>query len=201
MTTLDPTGAANRLLAHSVINPGLCLYYVGRALLQGKTPIQGAPNAATAWGDIPSTHRHGGAPPKDYPAWFSYRNLGDVALGDGNGGVVAVDTHGGVWHPGVVGAQTIPERERQLGGTYLGWSDWFCGYQIATPTPTPTPTPKKGLYDMFGFVRNPAGAIAIVNPATGHKRGLSYPEWQSYQINGASWVQLDDTAFNSIPNG
>jgi murein DD-endopeptidase MepM/ murein hydrolase activator NlpD len=53
---------------------------------------------------------------------------------------------------------------------------------------------------MFGFVRNPAGEISIVNPVTGRKRGLTLPEWSAYSANGASYAQLSDADYNGSPN-
>lgn len=141
MTSVNPAGAADRLLADSGYPAGRCLQRVSLAL--GATPsLMGhvTHTALQAWNE--GTHNVPDAFPtvRGTPGFFSGADGdGDVSLWNGDGTWAAVDTKGGVYHAGVSGIQTTAQREKQLGGVYLGYQLKFLGYDVVSG---------KGILDM-----------------------------------------------------
>ena len=127
--TLDPTGAANRLLQQKVNAPGLCLRAVSGALRNGLPVLDNSFTAKEEWDK--SIH-FTGYPPVNYPGYFSGAGGDwDVCLYAGSGEWVATDGDG----MGRIGVQTTAEREAQVGGTYQGFTRQMAGYQLVTPNP------------------------------------------------------------------
>lgn len=131
MTTLDPTGAAARLLTYHTVTPAECLVYAGDVILQGRPVLKHATDANHAWAN--TVGKHSGTPPRDHPVYFSGGLHGDVAIASTPGFVVAIDTP----QRGKVGTQTYAQRATQMGGHLLGWGSDFLGYQLVTPSSTP----------------------------------------------------------------
>ena len=77
-----------------------------------------------------------------------------------------------------------------------------CPGRVTSQVPTirsliPAP-PVKEADDMFLFVRNPAGTIAIVGELG--KRPLTLSEWKAWTAKGSVSSQLSDADYNVIPN-
>lgn len=91
-----------------------------------------------------------------------------------------------------------------VGGIDRNWSRLKLSDIAKLPTPVP-PIPfykTKKRKTMFGFIRNPAGTIAIVygdGPNAGKGRPMHAGEWATYAQQGYAAVQLSDAQFNEIP--
>lgn len=92
-----------------------------------------------------------------------------------------------------------------VGGVDRNWSRLKLSEIAALPT---RPTPAIPFYKtkrkktMFGFIRNPAGTIAIVygdGPNAGKARPLHLGEWEAYAAQGYTATQLADAQFDEIP--
>lgn len=156
MVKIIATGADERLLDLGS-NPtiGNCLQVADQVILQGAPVLRHATTALVEWGQTPATAKHADTDaPSGFPVYFSgAAGQGDVAISDGNGGCVGIDTKNGVYKAHSIGRQTLAQRARQMGGKYLGWSSNFLGYQLITGTstagtgtttvPVPVPTPVK----------------------------------------------------------
>lgn len=140
--SVNPAGAAKRLLALGHVVPRTCLIVADKVIMQGRTHPRHALTAYGAWRGTPKANRHTSWPaPNDVPVYFSGAGgFGDVAVSD-NGKVAGIDTHNGVYAEGQVGLQTLAQREHQLGGKFLGWTDDFMGAALHyTPVPPPAET-------------------------------------------------------------
>lgn len=158
MTTVDVSGAANRLLTVGYggysagrNKPGYCLEWVDWAVLQGKSSI--GPHAgqyATAYDAwLYSTNRQAipanEIVPKDMVVVLgpsptrtdADKNAGDVIISRGDGTYACTDspTGGG----GVIGTCTLAQRTAQTQRPVLGYIPNFCGYDLVTSEDSDSP--------------------------------------------------------------
>lgn len=134
---IDTSGASARLLTlHNVVR-GQCLVAAGRVILQGKPVLRHAASAKIEWENTPGKHLKG-VGPEGTPVFFAGpAGFFDVAISDGHGNVVGIDTDGKHFVAGQVHLQSVKSRANQVGGKLLGWSSEFLGYQLSFSGPEP----------------------------------------------------------------
>jgi hypothetical protein len=137
MAIIDASGASRRLLGlHDVVR-GQCLVAAGRVILQGKPVLRHAASAKIEWENTPGKHLKS-VGPEGTPVFFAGpAGFFDVAISDGHGNVVGIDTDGRHFVAGEVHVQSIKSRANQVGGRLLGWSSEFLGYQLSFASPAP----------------------------------------------------------------
>lgn len=133
MTTINTTGAAERMLSYGTDTGADCLHVVSTAIRNGLPVVKNSTSALNEWNNTPANLRHPGElpPGPGYPMYFTYANYGDVCLSGPNiNPMVAIDTENEVYHKGLINYQTIAAREKQLGGKYMGYTEAMSGYTI-----------------------------------------------------------------------
>jgi hypothetical protein len=109
----------------------------GRVILQGKPVLRHAASAKIEWENTPGKHLKS-VGPEGTPVFFAGpAGFFDVAISDGHGNVVGIDTDGRRFVAGEVHVQSIKSRANQVGGRLLGWSSEFLGYQLSFASPEP----------------------------------------------------------------
>lgn len=132
-TTINTTKAAARMLAYKTDTGADCLHVVSEAIRDGKPVLKNSPTALSEWNNTPTHLRHPGEVPPGpgYPMYFTCANTGDVCLsGPKVNPMVAIDTNGKTYEHGHINYQSIADREKQLNGKYMGYTEAMSGYTI-----------------------------------------------------------------------
>ena len=209
MSTLDGEAAIAWMRAKGSNIPGACLNTIWQAY--GSHPSTGPhagqyPNAIDGWNY--ATRRHAGdpTPPAGYPVYFDalprprYAGddnypCGDIVLSLGGGNVICTDGAGA----GRIAVMTIAQRARQIGRTYLGWTEDFLGYDVVTPTTASlgNATPiSQGEEDMPKYqIVNAAGSQSLIFTGPGVAFPLPNMIWHDVM---QAWAAA--TNANEAPN-
>jgi len=135
MPTINISGAAARQQAFRTTTPRTCLNTAARAILGVLPPLRHAHTAFEEWENTSGKHRNALPPAPGYPGyWSGDDGSGDVCLYLGDGEWSAIDWNGSRRVDGAIGIETTGQRSTQVGGTYLGYSDEFLGYNLSHGT-------------------------------------------------------------------
>lgn len=137
MVNINTTEAPQRMLNYKTDTGADCLHVVSEAIRDGKPVIKNSTSALNEWNNTPAKlrHPHELPPGPGFPMYYTFKNLGDVTLSrDSHGSQVAVDTENGVYKNHIIGIETVAEREHQLGGGYMGYTEAMSGYTIDNNT-------------------------------------------------------------------
>lgn len=192
-TSAQAVTYARSLEGSSLVNgtPGWCAYWVWD--IYGRPPVRitSFETAADMW-------RYGTAHSDRAIPAGGIAYLGPRAGTDENAraGDVIVHLGGGLFrasdypHNGVFGICTLAEREAETGRSYVGWLSDVVGNRISFELPSPPPNELDYGMEPFIITINAAARKYLYTPATGRKRGIDTPEWQTMRAGQKAGVTL-----------
>lgn len=195
MTNINTIEAPERMLAYKTCHPGECLFYVSEAIRNGAPVLRNALTALDEWNATDGKHLAPSLPPgPGYPMFYTFEQYGDVCISGPNiNPQVAIDCENGKYKEGVIGYETVAQREAQLGGRYLGWKDNIAGYDIVN-TPVLSAT-QRLVGKEPSNIRNKPSTIGNVEkqaPANGVVTFVGYVIGQAVQGINIWYVTADN---------